>query len=209
MIYDKLKQMLQDPTVMVCFDVDEVFLDHTVEVFKLLRECGSVCTEENKHLEAHQLLGFSQMRALFGEEGQEFFKAPEAYHNITKLLPGSKELFFEMQRIVGKDRIQFITHSHDETEQAKEDTLERLLDIDLDSYTVIHSYKKNHFYVGNISIDDSQRHYEQDFNGKPLIEYENTLGIMPLYAHNEKYTHENIIKISDEYKELLDFLSEL
>lgn len=206
MIYDKLEGMLKDPNVMVCFDVDEVFLDHTYEVFKLLRECGSACTEENKDFKAHELLGFNQMRALFGEKGQEFFKKPEAYHRITELLPGSKELFFEMERIVGKDRIEFITHSHDETEKAKEDKLEELLGIDIDSYTVIHSYKKQQFYVGNISIDDSQRHYEQDFNGKPLIEYENTIGIMPVWAHNRDFNHKNIIKVTDNYKELLEFL---
>lgn len=206
-MFTKLKELIENPTVKVCFDVDEVFLDHIVEVFKLLREDGSACTEENKNFKVEDFLGFNQINELFGEQGQKFFKLPEAYYNMTKLLPGSKELFFEFERIVGKDRIQFITHSHDETEQAKEDTLERLLRIDIDSYTVIHSYKKNMHYLGNISIDDSLRHYKQDYNGKPLIEYENTIGIMPLYTHNKDFQHQNIIKVSDNYKELLDFLS--
>jgi len=191
MLSKRIENLLIYSDKKVCLDVDEIFLPHLQNVIEKIKNDGTLTNKLNEHVTYEDITGFQHMLDLYGEDGQAFFKLPEIYENMQLLIEGSKEMLDTLIDIVGKDRILFVTHSFDTTEIAKENALERLLNINLNDFNVVHTEHKSEYYKDNISIDDSKSHYE-----KGILDNNETVAIMPCYTWNEKFSHKNLFKVN-------------
>lgn len=197
---DRLQSFINNKDKIFCFDVDDILFATTDKWIKLINEdyeCRQILKSKNHFpLKIEHWESWDFIPQLIGDIAFKFHKDNSLYDNF-ELVPKSKELIDLITKIIGIDRIRFVTASEKNNINIKDKFLVEHFDIPIKS--IIHSKEKEEFYTGNFILDDAAHNHIN------LLDREDTICVMLDYAWNNSFQHKNLNRIHSLDELIIEF----